>query len=77
VEKNGTAISGASSASYTTLATTSSDNGAQFTVLVRQHGRERDSNMATLTVSAAAVAPTITTQPPARVWTAGQTPPSA
>src|SRR5438132_9575932 len=33
-QKNGVAISGATSASYTTLATTSSDNGAQFTVLV-------------------------------------------
>ncbi|MBZ5700181.1 MAG: immunoglobulin domain-containing protein, partial [Acidobacteriia bacterium] len=33
-KKNGTAISGATSTSYTTPATTSSDNGAQFTVTV-------------------------------------------
>src|SRR5712692_5718165 len=32
--KNGTAISGATSSSYTTPATTSSDNGAQFTVMI-------------------------------------------
>src|SRR5207245_10132641 len=32
--KNGTAISGATSASYTTPATTSSDNAAQVTVVV-------------------------------------------
>jgi hypothetical protein len=32
--KNGTAISGATSSSYTTPVTTSSDNGAQFTVVV-------------------------------------------
>src|SRR5712692_8999527 len=32
--KNNVAISGATSSTYTTPATTSSDNGAQFTVLV-------------------------------------------
>src|SRR6267143_191672 len=32
--KSGTAIAGATSSSYTTPATTSSDNGAQFTVVV-------------------------------------------
>src|SRR6266481_4442318 len=32
--KNGTAISGATSSTYTTAATSSSDNGAQFTVVV-------------------------------------------
>src|SRR2546427_5978622 len=32
---NGTAISGATSASYTTLPTTTSDNGGQFVVVVR------------------------------------------
>lgn len=33
-QRNRTAISGATSSSYTTAATTSSDNGAQFTVMV-------------------------------------------
>src|SRR5437588_277332 len=33
-QKNGTAISGATSSSYTTPATTSADNGAQFAVVV-------------------------------------------
>jgi hypothetical protein len=71
--KNGTAISGATSSSYTTPATTSSDNGAQFTVVVSNSAGSITSNPATLTVSAAAVAPSITTQPASRTVTAGQT----
>jgi beta-galactosidase len=49
--KNGTAISGATSASYTTPATTSSDSGAQFTVAVSNAGGTVVSSAATLTVS--------------------------
>src|SRR5258707_179189 len=72
-KKNGTAISGATSSSYTTPATTSSDNGAQFTVTVSNSAGSVTSNAATLTVSAAAVAPSITTQPASQTATAGQT----
>src|SRR5207248_2274335 len=60
--KNGTAISGATSSSYTTAATTSSDNGAQFTVVVSNVAGSATSNAATLTVNAAAVTPSIATE---------------
>jgi len=72
-KKSGTAISGATSSSYTTPATTSSDNGAQFTVVVSNTAGTVTSTAATLTVSAAPVAPTITTQPGNQTVTAGQT----
>ncbi len=52
--KNSTAISGATSASYTTPATASSDNGASFTVTVSNSAGSITSNAATLTVNAAA-----------------------
>jgi hypothetical protein len=51
--KNGTAISGATSSSYTTPATTSADNGAQFTVVVTNTAGSVTSNAATLTVNPA------------------------
>ncbi len=72
-KKSGTAISGATSSSYTTPATTSADNGAQFTVVVTNTAGSATSTAATLTVSAAAVAPTVTTQPVSQTVTAGQT----
>ena len=51
--KNGAAISGATSASYTTPATTSADNGAQFSVVVTSSaGGSITSSTATLTVTA-------------------------
>ncbi len=68
-QKNGTAISGATSASYTTPATTSSDNGAQFTVTVTNSVGSVTSNAATLTVN---VPPSITTQPANQTVLAGQ-----
>jgi len=71
-QKNGTAISGATSASYTTAATTSSDNGAQFVVVVSNTAGSVTSNAATLTVNAGAVAPLITTQPANQTVTVGQ-----
>ena len=71
--KNSVAISGATSSSYTTPATTSSDNGAQFTVLVTNTAGSMSSNAATLTVNAAPVAPSIMTQPASQTVTAGQT----
>jgi hypothetical protein len=51
--KNGTAVSGATSSSYTTPATTSADNGAQFTVVVTNTAGSLTSNAATLTVNPA------------------------
>ena len=71
--KNGAAISGATSATYTTPPTTSSDNGAQFAVVVSNSAGSAASNAATLTVNAGAVAPSITTQPANQTVTVGQT----
>src|SRR5258708_3223074 len=51
-QKNGGAISGATSSSYTTPATTSSDNAAQFAVVVSNTAGSVTSNAATLTVNA-------------------------
>jgi hypothetical protein len=56
-QKNGTAISGATSASYTTPATTSADNGAQFVVVVSNVAGNVTSNTATLTVNSTATMP--------------------
>jgi hypothetical protein len=67
------AISGATSASYATPATSSSDNGALFTVVVSNTAGSVTSNTATLTVNAASVAPSITAQPANQTVTAGQT----
>ena len=71
--KNGAAISGATSATYTTPPTTSSDNGAQFAVVVSNSAGSVTSNAATLTVNAGAAAPSITTQPANQTVTVGQT----
>jgi Abnormal spindle-like microcephaly-assoc'd, ASPM-SPD-2-Hydin/Immunoglobulin domain/Immunoglobulin I-set domain len=68
--KNGTAISGATSSSYTAPVTTFADNGAQFKVLVSNIAGNATSAAATLTVN---VPPTITTQPSSQAVTAGQT----
>jgi beta-galactosidase len=70
--KNGGTISGAGSSSYTTPATTASDNGAQLTVVVTNSAGNATSTAAVLTVNAAAVAPAITSQPSSRTVTAGQ-----
>jgi hypothetical protein len=50
-EKNGAAISGATSASYTTPPETTADNGALFTVAVSNSAGSVSSNAATLTVN--------------------------
>ncbi|HKQ87868.1 MAG TPA: immunoglobulin domain-containing protein, partial [Candidatus Acidoferrales bacterium] len=73
-QKNQQNISGATSASYTTPATTTADNGATFRVIV-SNGTAPDatSTAASLTVTAAPVAPTITTQPQNATVTVGQT----
>jgi hypothetical protein len=68
-QKNGSAISGAMSASYTTPATTSADNGAQFQVVVSSSAGSVTSNAATLTVNAGAVPPSITPQPASQTVT--------
>ncbi len=70
---SGTAISGATAASYTAPATTSSENGAQFTVVVTDSDGSLTSNPATLTVTASPVAPSITSQPANQAVTVGQT----
>ena len=51
-QNGATAISGATSANYTTPATTSADNGSQFSVVVSNSLGSITSNSATLTVSA-------------------------
>jgi Pectate lyase superfamily protein/Abnormal spindle-like microcephaly-assoc'd, ASPM-SPD-2-Hydin/Purple acid Phosphatase, N-terminal domain/Immunoglobulin domain len=72
-QKNSVAITGATSSSYTTPVTTSSDNGAQFTAVVSNTAGSATSSAAILTVNAAPVAPSITTQPASQTVTAGQT----
>src|SRR5260370_10015530 len=71
--KNSVAVRGATSSSYTTPATTSSDNGAQFSVGVSNTVSSVTSNAATLTVNAVPVAPSITSQPANQTVTTGQT----
>jgi hypothetical protein len=71
--RNGTAIPAATGASYTTPATTISDSGAQFTVLVGNASGSVLSGAATLTVKPAGVAPRITTQPVSQSVRVGQT----
>src|SRR5260370_29443130 len=73
-QKNSVAISGATLSSYTTPATTSSDNGAQFTVMVSNTAGSVTSTAAILTVNAAPVAPSVTTQPATQTLTPSHTP---
>jgi hypothetical protein len=70
--KNGTSISGATSTSYTTPAEATSDSGSLFTVVVSNSAGNVTSNAATLTVNAASVAPSITTQPASQTVATGQ-----
>ena len=72
-KKNGTHITGATSSSYTTPATSSADSGAKYSVSVSNSVSSVTSNTATLTVSDTAVAPAITTQPADQSVTQGQT----
>ncbi len=62
-QKNGSVISGAVSASYTTPATTNADNGSTFQVSISNSAGKINSNPATLTVNPDPVAPGIVTQP--------------
>ncbi len=61
-QKSGVNISGATSATYTTPATSTTDSGKTFRVLVSNSAGSILSNSATLTVNAAQVAPSITSQ---------------
>jgi hypothetical protein len=72
-QKNGANVAGATAASYTTPATTTSDSGSTFLVMVTNTAGTATSAAATLTVNAAAVAPSITAQPANQTVTAGQT----
>src|SRR6266487_3250702 len=72
-QKNGANIAGATSSSYTTPVTLTSDSGSTFDVVVSNTAGTVTSSAATLTVNAAAVAPTITTPPLNQTVTAGQT----
>src|SRR5260370_987561 len=72
-QKSGVNIAGATSNSYTTSATTTADSGSTFLVVVTNTAGTVTSAAGTLTVSAAPVAPTITTQPANQTVTAGQT----
>jgi Immunoglobulin I-set domain len=71
-QKNSANISGATAASYTTPATVTGDNGATFRVVVTNAVTNVTSNSATLTVTTAAVAPSITTQPVNQTVSVGQ-----
>jgi hypothetical protein len=71
-QKKGTNISGASSASYSTPATTSADNGSTFDVVVSNAAGSVTSQQVTLTVNAGSAAPTIATQPANQTVGAGQ-----
>jgi hypothetical protein len=72
-QKNGVNIAGATTASYTSPATTTSDSGSTFQVVVTNTAGTVTSAAATLTVNPAPVVPTITTQPASQTVTAGQT----
>ncbi|MGC2540647.1 MAG: hypothetical protein WA372_05555, partial [Candidatus Sulfotelmatobacter sp.] len=72
-QKGTTAITGATAASYATPATTTAENGTQYKVVVSNAAGNVTSDAATLTVTATAVAPTITQQPASATVTAGQT----
>ena len=69
-QRGGTAISGATASAYATAATTNSDNGAQFRVVVSNSKGNVTSNAATLTVNSA-VAPSISVHPTSQTVAAG------
>src|SRR3974390_1317640 len=72
-QKNNSNISGATSSTYTTPATGQPENGATFRAIVTNSAGNATSNSATLTVNAAAVAPSITTPPANQTVNVGQT----
>jgi hypothetical protein len=62
-QKNGSPISGATTASYTTPPASAADDGASFAVVVSNSAGNVTSQAAKLTVSEPPAAPSITTQP--------------
>ena len=72
-KKNGADIPGATSSTYTTPATSNADNDAVFTVTVSNSEGHVTSSEARLTVTAVAVAPTITSPPTAQFVAPGKT----
>jgi Immunoglobulin domain/Immunoglobulin I-set domain len=72
-QKNGANIANAAAVSYTTPATTMTDNGSKFRVVVSNSAGTVTSAAATLTVNAASAAPAITAQPASKAVTPGQT----
>jgi hypothetical protein len=70
--RNGTAIAGATSASYTTPALSTADSGALFAVRVTNPAGSVTSATALLTVTAAPTAPSIATQPASITVSEGQ-----
>ena len=72
-KKDGIAISGATSSTYTIPATSLADSDAVFSVVVSNSAGTVTSDKARLTVTATAVKPSITGQPYAKPVTAGQT----
>ena len=73
-QKNRTDISGATSSTYTTPATSITDNGALYSVVVFNGAGTATSKQATLTVSPATGMPTIGTQPANQSPTIGTQP---
>jgi (2Fe-2S) ferredoxin len=72
-KNGGTAITGATGASYTTPALTLAESGSSYTVVVTDSAGSVTSNAATVTVTVVPVAPTITTQPTNQTVNAGAT----
>jgi hypothetical protein len=74
-DKNGTAVAGATSASYTTPPTVAADSGASFTVVVSDAAGQVTSSAATLTVNGAGqgTPPTFSTQPQSQTAAEGST----
>ena len=71
-KKNGADIPGATASTYTTPAASTEDSGAVYSVVVSNSVDKATSNDARLTVAAAAVAPSITSQPADQTVNAGQ-----
>jgi hypothetical protein len=71
-KKNGVNV-GTNASSYTTPATSASDDNAKFTVTVRNTAGSVTSNAATLTVNSPSTPPSISAQPANQTVIAGQT----
>jgi PQQ-like domain len=72
-KKGGVAIAGANASQYATPATAIGDNASSFLVVVSNAAGSQTSTSATLTVTAAAITPTITKQPSNQTVNVGQT----